>query len=481
MLEQVGKFIQGECRLDPERPVLAGISGGPDSLALLDLLHRLGIPVVVAHLNHRLRPEAEQEARRVAEIAESYGLPFVLDEQDVAGYAGKNALSIEEAARELRYRFLFDAAQEHTAQAVAVGHTADDQVETVLMHLLRGAGLSGLKGMLPRVIIPSWNSELPLVRPLLAVWREEVLTYCQTQGLQPHIDASNLDTAYFRNRLRHELIPYLEEYNPNLRRSLWRMTQILASDHQVLEEVVESAWETCILEEGQGYVALSRQEFLNLPVGTQRSLMRRAIRTLRPGLRDIGFDAIHRALEFFTLPPQTGQADLISGLCLKLEGERVWLAAWEADLPDMEWPQMGGSEPLPLEIPGEIQLEAGWMLQSSQTAYSRELESLAESNEDPFQVWIDADKIPPRLEVRPRRPGDRFTPLGMEGSSPKLADFMINVKLPRRARAAWPLVTAGGEIVWLPGYRLAHPYRLTQDTRQVIHLRLTRLQEDEKE
>src|SRR5512136_2975940 len=168
MLETI---LQERCELEPGKPVLVGVSGGADSLCLLGILRETGYQVIVAHFNHRLRPEADQEAAAVSELAKSRGLPFVSAEADVRQVAVTQSLSLEEAARMLRYRFLFTAAKENSAQAVAVGHTADDQVETVLMHFLRGAGLAGLKGMEYRTILPVFDPLIPLVRPLLMLWR----------------------------------------------------------------------------------------------------------------------------------------------------------------------------------------------------------------------------------------------------------------------------------------------------------------------
>jgi tRNA(Ile)-lysidine synthase len=254
MLEAI---LVNQCGLDPARPVLAGVSGGPDSLCLLGILQEAGYRVIVAHFNHQLRPEADLEAASVSERAKRLGLPFVSDSADVRSYAEQQSLSLEEAARILRYRFLFAAAREQAAQAVAVGHTADDQVETVLMHFLRGAGLSGLKGMEYRTILPVFDPQIPLVRPLLALWRGETEAYCREHDLEPHFDASNADTMYFRNRLRYALIPELEKYNPRIKESLLRSAQALQSDYAALQEGVESAWKNIVIEKGEDWVTFA--------------------------------------------------------------------------------------------------------------------------------------------------------------------------------------------------------------------------------
>ena len=466
--------MQQDCQLDTDRAVLVGVSGGADSLCLLDILNRLRYPVVVAHFNHCLRPDAEADARGVRLVAETRKLPFVLGSEDVAAFANEHSLSIEEAARITRYRFLFDQARKLNAQAVAVGHNADDQVETVLMHMLRGAGLSGLKGMSPRMLPNPWSQDIPLVRPLLSVCRDEISAYCDERGLTPIFDLSNLDTTFFRNRLRHDLIPTLDEYVPGVRTRIWRMAQILAGDHAVLEQIVNGAWEACVVEQGTGYVAFNPAFLAAQPLGVQRRLVRRAIGELLPNLRDVDFDIVARVLEFLAHPTSTRQRDLALGLRAFYEDDNLCLAAWDADLPIGDWPQIPAGEVIALNVPGKISLENGWSLLAEAVADLEAARGEAAGNENPYRGWLDFGDQQPTLNLRARLPGDRFKPLGMRGHSTKLSDFMINVKIPRRARAGWPLVCAGDEIAWITGFRLAHPFRLTGETQRAVHLRLSK-------
>jgi tRNA(Ile)-lysidine synthase len=471
--------LAGECQLNPDAQLLVGVSGGPDSLCLLDILCRSGYPVVVAHYNHRLRAEADAEARYVQSVAENRGLPFVGGGGDIAAYAQDMRLSLEEAGRISRYRFLFAEAERIGAQAVAVGHTADDQVETILMHLLRGAGLDGLRGM-QWVALPNvWSSSVPLVRPLLATWRTEVMDYIAERKLDPLLDATNQDPAFFRNRLRHELIPLLEQYNPAVRTVLWRTAQTVADDGQVLDRLVDAAWDECVAESGPGYLALQPARLAEQPIGIRRRLLRRAIGRLRPGQRDIGFEAVERAVQFLESRERPIQIDMIAGLRLIDESGReaegqIWLADGRAALPRLAWPQLAAGLCLPLPVPGWIDLAPGWRLSARPLADAAAARQQAIANPDPFQAWIGSSALLGPLEVRSRRPGDRFRPLGMRGRSLKLSDFMINEKMPARARAAWPLVCAGEEVVWVPGYRLGHAGRLTDEPGTAIHLCLER-------
>ncbi|MCD4673744.1 MAG: tRNA lysidine(34) synthetase TilS [Anaerolineaceae bacterium] len=467
-MEKLQKIIQEDCALLPDRPLVVGVSGGADSLCLLDALHLLGCSLVVAHFDHGLRPESAADALHVRQEAESRGLPFVTSRQDVAAFARREHLSIEEAARIARYTFLYAQARACNAQAIAVAHTADDQVETVLMHLLRGAGVAGLKGMTYRIVHLEWDSAIPLVRPLLAVWRSEIEAYCQLQGLQPLHDSTNADTTFFRNRLRHELIPCLAGYNPRIKDVVWRMSQSLSGDHEVLQLATLDAWQKICLRQQDGYVELSAGALLSYPSGLQRSLIRKAIACLRPLLRDIDFAAVERALDFVAVPTDSGHMDLIANLVLWIEDGRVFLAEDDVCVVDEGWPQMPPEKEIVLPVPGEVQF-GGWRLVTTMLE-DIDFAGLAESMQDPWQAWLDADLLTLPLLVRTRRPGERFRPLGMDGHSMKLSDFWVNEGLNRRARSGWPLVCSGEELASVPGFRPAHPFRLTTQTRRAVHL-----------
>jgi tRNA(Ile)-lysidine synthase len=381
---------------------------------------------------------------------------------------------VEEAARKARYRFLFDCARKVQAQAVAVGHTADDQVETVLMHLLRGAGLAGLRGMSFRTVLPEWDPEIPLVRPLLETWRSETLAYCLERGLNPVDDPSNSDTTFYRNRLRHELLPTLETYNPRVKAALFRMSQTLAGDYEVLEAEAGRAMAEIVTGQAEDYLGLDFQKLQGYPAGMQRILFRRAIEALRPGLRDIDYADIERALGFLEQTPRTGQADLASGLRMFIEDGSLYLASREAALPSQMSPQIDPDCMYRLDAPGSLELPGGWVFLVEPVKMDVASQDLELLSSDPNQAWLDASKLHFPVEIRGRHPGDRFIPFGMHGHSVKLADFFINMKLPRRLRDRWPLVCSQGSIAWIPGFRPAQPYTLDPTTREAFHLSLRR-------
>jgi len=474
MLEKIRTVLKNKCLIAPDRVLIVGVSGGPDSLCLLDVLVHLDYNIIITHFDHCLRSESRAEAQVVRKTAEDMGIPFLLGQKNVVRYAETHRLSVEEASRVARYEFMFQQAERLGVQAVAIGHNADDQVETVLMHLLRGSGLSGLRGMPYRSLPNPWSNEIPLIRPFLDVWREEIETYIESHELHPSIDISNLDTRFYRNRLRHELIPYLENYNPRLRQLIFRMVGVLQGEYDIVESLVDTRWEKCLRESGAEYVAFDLNLIQNQPLGLKRHILRRGINHLRPGLRDVDFNTITRAIGFLDTPPRSGQIDLISGLRLLIEDDRLYIKYQESALPSSNWPQLDRDVELLLNVPDVIKLNQGWRVSAELAADGQLNLKKAITNDDPFQAWVDSNCLQLPLLIRTRRPGDRIQPLGMAAGSLKVSDLMVNLKLPHRIRDKWPVVTSGCEIIWVPGMRLAHKYRLTDNTQIAVHFTLTK-------
>jgi tRNA(Ile)-lysidine synthase len=476
MFETIESILRDQCRLVKNRPILAGVSGGPDSLCLMSVLRQAGYHVIAAHFNHKLRPDSDADANIVEQAAARLNIASVVESGDVYEYAEREKHSIEEAARILRYRFLMEQARQLKAQAVAVGHTADDQVETVLMHFLRGAGLAGLKGMTHRTLLQTFDPEIPIVRPLLDTWREETLVYCGVNGLRPRHDPSNASLDFFRNRLRHLLIPTLESYNPRFREVIWRTSRSLAGDHEVLTKVLNETWNECVVQENADFVAFDSSALTKQPIGLQRNLLRRAMERIRPEHLDVGFETLERAAQFISgHTTHYARFDLTGNMHLLREGMLLYVVAGDSTLPVERWPQMPDeSSTIPLKIPDSIKLSGGWKLNCERWNIASLAMEQARENDDPFQVWLDAHGISDALELRVRQEGDRFEPLGMNGHMMKISDFFINVKLPQRARDRWPLLCMGEKVVWVPGYRPAHSVRLTESTRQALYFSLTR-------
>jgi len=473
MFEKIETILRGECHLDPHKPIVVGVSGGPDSLCLMDVLHQAGYPVVIAHFNHKLRPEADAESLAVEDIARRLAIPFVMESADVNLHAENEKLSIEEAARNLRYHFLFNQAHRFQAQAVAVGHTADDQVETVLMHFLRGAGLNGLKGMSYQKILPIFDAEIPVIRPLLDTWRKETLAYCETHHLIPHYDSSNDSPDFLRNRVRNTLIPTLETYNPRFREAVWRSAHTLGSDQALFNEALASWWRQAFVQKTNNYVALDLNFMSGHTAGIQRQLIRRAVEALLPS-QELVYSVLENASAFVEDPSRV-RMDLIGGLILFREADVLYIAQANTDLPINPWPQMRKRvDSIQFSLPAQVSLTGGWQFSSEKWQQTDSAWEQSFRNEDRFRVWLDTDRPLAKLELRIRRPGDLFEPLGLKGHSQKLSDFFTNVKLPRRARTRWPLLCLGDTVIWVPGYRPAERFKLKTNSQNVLYFSITR-------
>jgi tRNA(Ile)-lysidine synthase len=476
VLKRINSFFELECKNLDVEPILVGVSGGPDSICLLDLLIRSKKSVIIAYFNHQLRPEADQETNYIGGLANKVGVPFVNGSRDVKTYSIEHKLSIEEAARILRYEFLFTQARKMGAPVIAVAHHADDQVETVLMHFLRGAGLSGLKGMLPITRLPQFDTEVHLIRPLLRTWRSEIEQYCRENGLQPLQDQSNLDQTFFRNRLRHSLIPELETYNPGFKKVLLRSVENLAGDLALVNDVIDKAWETCDVKIGKNYVSIDLNGLQRGSAGVQRNIIRLAASKLKPEIRDISFETLERAIRY-TIEEKNNsvKVDFSDGLYLYKELGRLFIADRYAKLPMIGWPQITvGSD---LRMGETLQLNGDWFL-IIEGGGTPEIEKIRKNN-DSYQAWLDADLVRGLLHVRGRKNGDRYQPLGKMEGTIKISDLFINQKIPSRARMNWPLVCLDNEIVWIPGFRPAHRYRVTEKTTKSLHLRVVKPGENE--
>ncbi len=485
VFQHVQRIIQRYQLISPGDAVLLGVSGGPDSLCLLHLLNalapELGVRLHVAHLHHGLRAEeADADAAFVAALAAAWGLPCTVGRTDVAALAAQTGATLEEAAREARYTFLGRLAAEIDACAVAVGHNSDDQAETVLMHFLRGSGLAGLRGMQPRSAFPL--SPLPidncqltidnllLIRPLLFVPRADILAYCAQHNLQPRYDRSNEDTTFFRNRLRHELLPLLETYNPQMRRILARTAAVLADDYELLRSDLLAVWPDVMQHERDGRLVFGLAAWRSLPAALQRAVLRQAIQRLRASLRNVNYVHVDNAYWLLHEGQAGDRMTLPAGLELVMGYDCFAVGDEGVDLPVNDLPQMD-VEWLPLPAPGAFEL-AGWQIETTLLAAAA-LPPGWQANDDPWQAWLDADVLGAEPALRTRRDGDRFQPLGMAGRSKLLAELFTNAKIPAPARDRWPLlVSSAGDIAWVCGLRADQRACITPATQQVMHIRL---------
>jgi len=494
VLDKFTAYCQKNALITKQDRVVIGVSGGPDSLCLLHLFitisHKFDLTLTIAHLNHQLRGEYSQaDAEFVQEIAKQWRLPFFIESHDIISLANKRQQSVEEVARQVRYAFLWRVARETNSDKIAVGHNADDQVETVLMHFLRGTGLAGLRGMLPDIDLAElrlYPEDIPtflrqpsprLIRPLLDISRVEIEAYCQDHNLSPRQDYSNQDTTFFRNRLRHELIPLLETYNPNLRQVLLRTASVVMADTQILNDHLDKAWSLVTKDVSPERIVIDLQRWLNLPLGLKRSVLRRAVHNLRRSLRDISFLHIENAIAILEKGQTGAKATLPQELILTIGYETFIIASnrVSSQPPTLGQPQLLKDQILKLNLPGATPLEhSPWQLKADLLPY--ETVNLQEVKQvGRWEAYLDADVVGDQAILRSRQAGDTFYPLGMAGHHKKVNEFMVNEKIPADWRNQIPLLVSQDRILWVCGYRLDERACLHTNTRQVFHLKFEKV------
>ena len=489
---RVRDFVQRHKLILPEEKVVVAVSGGADSVSLLHILtawqEEMGMKLHVAHLDHQLRAsESARDAEYVADLAASLGVPVTVGRRDVAAYGRASSCSTEEAARELRYDFLAGVAGDVGARRVVIGHTRDDQVETVLMHILRGSGISGLRGLGPCSPMPPCRSGLQVkalgllvIRPLLDVTRQETLSYCREHQLAPQADSSNLCRSFLRNRLRLELLPLLRTYNSNVDQALLRLSRIASDDSSFIErEALKLCAEVCRPECGS--LHLDKEKMAFLPAALQSRLIGLAVVEVLGDARDIEGNHIE-AIRSLLTKPVGKEVSLPRGLVCQSRygevviagGERRSHVACRTEV-GVEW----GSVPLlrgesALEVPGETLLPGWRVLASTISRHTDTTPFHHEGNRDNLVAEFDLHELEGGIFVRRRQPGDRFQPLGMRAHK-KLQDFMVDAKIPSLWRDRIPVVCSSGGIIWLVGWRIDDRVKVTQATRELLRLEFIRL------
>ena len=449
--------------------VLVGVSGGVDSVTLLWCLLRLRqrlrlSGIGVAHLHHGLRAgAADEDLRFVERLAESYGLPFYRDVVETRPFAKKERLSLEEAARRLRYDFFERTAAAHGYDKIATAHQADDNAEQVLMALLRGSGPAGLSGIPP-------VREDRFIRPLIRLTRVEIEAAARTAGLQYVQDASNNDPVFLRNRVRHQLIPYLREhYNDHITATLNRLAGILRREEAWMEARTTEIFSGLALDRQPRRLVLSVPLLKDQPRAIRRRLVRMALRLVKGDLRRVSFERVEAILGcldgdqpvLLEIPGGIAANRSAGRLVLQKAPSRRPVAAQAAPVFSHDLTLEGEHRKL-LDIP-EIGAGIAFSVITPES-----LGSLPGSGRVAF---FDLDRLTFPLTIRNGRPGDRFIPLGMTGHQ-KVKDFFINRKVPRDQRRICPVVVSGGRIVWLAGFRPADAFKVTPATVRVLKAEL---------
>lgn len=479
--ENVAAYCRAHKLFTPGETILVAVSGGPDSLCLLSVLRRLAEPyqlkLHIAHINHGLRgAEADFDSTFVIDVAWQWNIPITLQKENVAALATKQGLGLEAAARLARYTFLSEVAMAVGAKRIAVGHNANDQAETILMNFIRGSGSEGLSGMRPDTalnnILPQATADtghMHIIRPLLGTPRPEIEAYCRRHELHPRHDQSNDNLDIFRNRVRHELLPLLTRYNPNVLQAAQRLGVTLQADLDYIQAQIDQHWPGLLMSQSRSQLTIKRQSWQALALSLKRQGFRYAVQQFTGHRNDLTFEHVEKALRLIDEPISGRHLDLPGGLSLTVGYNSFTLSYGNLPQSTAEQPFLPQAAVIPLHLPGStIVPGTPWQLKLTvlPAEQSRQQDRAALPR---WAAMFDAETLGPNPVLRPRQPGDRFYPLGLDGHQQRLKTFMINAKIPIRQRDLIPLlISSGGDIAWVCGWRIDHRFRLTPNSKAIV-------------
>ena len=436
--------------------IVVGVSGGPDSMCLLHLLWRVhenyNLKLFVVHLNHQFRgDEADKDSEYVRDYCNKLNIPVYIYNEDVACYAQKKGITAEEAGRELRYKYFYEVLHKQNAQKIAVAQNLNDQAETVLMRLMRGSGIEGLSAI-------EFKRDDVIIRPLLNIERENIEKYCEEHCLNPRIDKTNLEAIYTRNRIRLELIPYMEKYfNKNIKTTLFRTADLLKEDSEFLNMTADSFYDKIVIEH-RGEIRINKIELEKCHIAIKNRILRKGMRAASGELRDVESKHIQILLSFVHKGKAGSEINLPNGVKAVLEYEILVLKQNnKQSVPNFEYK---------CSIDQSIELKECEAYLSTKLLEPSELGSQESGR---YKKHFDFNKVKEGITIRNRRNGDIFTPLGMEGKK-KLKDFFIDEKIPRDRRDKIPLVCDGEEIMWIVGYRISNKYKIDKNTQKILEI-----------
>lgn len=460
-IEKVRHTIKKYGLIKKADKVIVAVSGGADSTALLFALNELKSEYVlglsIAHFNHMFRgaEEAKKDFDYVSALSRQLRLPLVRGRADVPKTAKQTGLSLEEAARNKRYEFLLRTAANMGASKIALGHTLDDQAETILMRLLRGTGLGGLRG-----IPPSRKVEDKLIiRPLIELWRSEVEEYLRNLNVRPRQDITNSMTQFLRNRIRSELIPFFSRYNPNIKEVLARSAESFTYDYQTLADLIEKQFNRYAVLKA-GLVKVDAAALKRKQVGIRRGILRKAIEGLKGDLRGIDYSHIEQIEN--VMGAVKGVVSLPDKI--RVTKEKDFLIFRKGRAVERMNPRIHKK----LCVPGKTEVPVLGLLFETKFAEGKVKFTRANNVE-----YLDYGRIRAPLYVRTWRKGDRFAPLGMTAMK-KLQNFYVDEKIPQAHRASIPLVVSGNRIIWVCGLRLSDEVKITDKTKNILRVSFKR-------
>ena len=454
------KFIQQEKLIKKGDGIVVGLSGGPDSVCLLYLLisirEKIGINIAAAHLNHMLRGKAADEDEEFAKrLCEKLNIEFFSKKVDINKYSKEHSLSSEAAGRKVRYEFFNDVMKKLNYNKIATAHNANDQAETVLMRMMRGAGLEGLCG------IPV-NRENKYIRPILFLKREEIENYCKEKGVKPRIDATNLERIYSRNKVRLDILPYMKEnFNQDVIEAINRMSILLQEDNKFIDKEVNKIFnDKCKIFNKS--VTINKEVFL-LEEAVIKRVIRKSIEYVSGNKYDVELKHIedvekiqkHGTGKRINLPNNLIAINVYGDIKIKYEQEvnsnnNVRIIA-KSELMDN------------VIVFNDFRMEFKVIDNNENINY----------NKNSFIKYFNFDKINKGITIRYRKNGDRIIPIGLNGSK-KVKDIFIDMKIPKEDRDSIPILEFDNNISWIVGIKQSNLYKVTKDTKKVLKISIQR-------
>ncbi len=459
LLHQVKRTIDRYSLLEEGDRLIVGVSAGVDSMVLLHLLNAyretFALSLIVAHVNHGLRPEeSEKEAELVQRESERLGLPFEYGQFNVKEFQKLGGLSPQDAARKIRFHFFYELLRKHRARKIALGHNADDQVETVLLRLIRGSGLQGLKGILP-------IRQERVIRPLLETWRGEIESFASERKIPFLSDSSNLKKGYLRNRIRLSLIPLIEkDYQPSFKETLFRTSTILREENDFLERSAEDAFEKIAEKEP---LSFKFSEYRSLHEAIQWRVVRKILGKIDGSgmaMEEEEWSDVQKIYQKLHSSSPSFLLELPCGVWIEKRYDIVSVGKGEKkEVPPFE---------VELVFPGRTFIEEIGKEVAIEEADSNQFKGVRGAFDTAF---VDLDSLRFPLKMRNFRPGDRFCPLGVKGSQ-KLKDFFIDHKIPKLDRPKIPLLISGEMIAWVVGHRIDERVKVTERTSKILRIKV---------
>ena len=457
-MRQVWDTVTQFHMLEPGDRVLLGVSGGPDSVALLHLLQSkakvYGYTLHVVHVHHMLRPEADMEARYVEQLALQYDIPFRLYKIDVAQYAQIHKMSLEQAGHAVRFQCFRDAKAHWNINKLALGHHRDDRAESVVLHMIQGCGPDGLCAM-PPVDVWDASDDSKLIRPFAHVSKEKIVQYCMDEGLNYYIDATNLEPDFLRNRIRLELLPRMKQYNPQIAEALVRLQDVCSAELDYLTQQVEQVWaQHSVIHTAS--VQFPAEVFRMQHVALQRRLLRCMYQAWNGNTENLSFLQVEQMRSIAMQYDGTQEVDLANGVRFSRRYDMLCMNAKEN--------QRQNIEPVLWDIAMQTTCDI-W-----NGTFTFEPDVLYDGqNQDAYTIYADADKLSAQLEIRTRRQGDAVQ-LSGAGGHKSIKKFLIDKKVPKDLRDVLPMVVSNGQIVWIPGLYRADFIGVAEQTKRICKL-----------